>query len=121
MFFAITSPIIALILWLGYRKLKRIIQDKVTQFSVRLNKEGFDYYEFAKEGGTLRNSVHLNLNDIENIRHTYAPARGLPHDILVIKKDGSEALPLYTILAPIQRQQVVDWLRDQLDAWRARH
>ncbi len=117
-FLVMISPFAALVAWLGYRKLKRLIQDKVTRFAIRLSKEGFDYYEFEKEGGAQRNHVHLNLHDIETVRHTYSPERGLPHDIMVIRKDEDKHLLLFSVLAPIERQQAVDWLRQQIAEWR---
>lgn len=108
---AMLSPIFALIGWLAFRALKRLLRDGLTQFAIRLSNEGFDYYEFAKKGGAQRNHVHLELNEIETFRHNHAPALVLPHDIVVVRKDSKEPVTLFSDLTPIERQRAVDWLR----------
>lgn len=116
---AMLSPLLAFIGWLAFRALKRLLRDWVTQFAVRLSKDGFDYYEFAKKGGALRNHVHLELNEIETFRHTHAPALVLPHDIEVVRKDSKEPVTLFSDLTPIERQRGVDWLQYQVTQLRA--
>lgn len=111
---AMLSPILAVVGWLAFRAVKRLLRDWVTQFAIRLSNEGFDYYEFAKKGGALRNHVHVELNDIETFRHTHAPALVLPHDIVVVRKARNEPVTVFSDLTPIERQRAVDWLRHQV-------